>query len=760
MARISPPTTAQRHATPAFTPAIQNAAIEPVSVGTLIRDTLAYPDFPEQAPRVEPTTSRLPIVPLAGHNSENRSPNFVVAVDFGTTYSTVAFVKSDAGTDLKLLGVDEIRCIANYRNVTGNGPAREKARNENVPTDILYLAKTSEGLDSEVDSDDSDLGQEVDHVCSQPPPLEKGKSRKRSKPDSQPRLIRQAFIKWGYGVPRYQEEPLRIDEKSGSEIVKLIKVHLDEDSLHTKDLRTELGQQVERLQSHGFVRDRDHIISDYLTRLLRHTKSILTRNEDLCPESKIDFVLCVPVNWSEVACRAMHNAMARAIRNSGLGLLQHDIITDLFMVSEAEAAAQYVLTSLGEKGRLQKGEVFVLLDAGGGTVDVTTYQVTSDTGPLRLQGEIVKAEGALCGSSFINKRHAKKLTEKLEGEDYDNNKKPLKTYVDAIVSNWEVNGKPDIDIDDRRTMRSCLKRHIPGLKENPEKNFKSSLLCLTEQEIKEMFEPSLTGTTDLLERQLDAAFERRFTVTKVIVVGGFGESPSLQRRLNKLVESKWNLVGSKIDIIWPDRFPTSAVARGAILRSLNKDNGPTRHSRASFGFLQTEQYDARNPRPEYIEAEVQPSIDPIDGYANVKNTIYWVIQAVRITRLYATSAMSTETQTMQGPELPTVYESNPILSCHTFALEARELICVEYLYSSPREQRSHFQLQHPENKGLLPNILPYPSFCSHLMTSRFCMLELKSITDKAKYIRRKMCRPYRNRYDESKGSYNKGGKRI
>ena len=630
MAQILSPLVAQDYAAPAFKLATQNALAEPVSGASICRDTLAYSASSKQFHEAQPKTFSLPDVSLAGNASENRSPDFVVAVDFGTTYSTVAFAKGGAGTDMKLLGVDDICCIDNYSNVTGAGAARVKARYENVPTDILYLAKTSASSDDESASAHSEVEPEVDHVHFQPPPLGGKKTRKRGKPDVQPRLARQAFVKWGYSAHKFEQQPGRINEESGSEIVKLIKVHLDEDSLHTQDLRKELAQQVKRLQCHGFVCDRDHVIRDYLKRLLRHTKSILTKKEGLCHESKIEYVLCVPVSWSETAGRVMHDAMVSAIRSSGLGSLQHSVIPDLFMVSEPEAAAQYVLGSLDEKGRLREGEVFVLLDAGGGTVDVTTYQVTSNTGPLRLKGEMIKADGALCGSSFINKRYAKKLMEKLEGEDFVGGGELLKSTVDGIVSNWEVVGKPDIDVDNRKTMD--FHQYIPGLKENPEKNFrKGCYLRWTEQEIKEMFEPSLTGTTDLLERQLDQAFKERLTVSKLIVVGGFGESPSLRNRLTKLVESKRNLAGNEIDIIWPDKFPTSAVARGAVLRSLNKDNGPTRHSRASFGFLRTEQYDAKNPLPEYVEADVRPTIDPIDGWENVENTIYWVIQAVSAT---------------------------------------------------------------------------------------------------------------------------------
>ena len=566
-----------------------------------------------------------PDVRLPGATPRDQGPNFVIAVDFGTTYSTVAFAKGAAGKDMKLLGVEDIHCIDNYRKIPGGGSATVKSRYENVPTDILYLAKTTVSSD---DESASDLEPGTDLLNPMPPPLGAKINRKRNRPDRQPRASSQAFIKWGYGAYKFQQQLGSIDERAGSEVVKLIKVHLDEDSLHTQDLRAELEQQVKRLQSHGFVSDRDHIISDYLARLLLHSKSVLIKKEGLRPEAKISYVLCVPVSWTVAAGRVMHNAMAEAIRRSGLGRLQGEAIEDLFMVSEPEAAAQYVVAS-EKTGRLRKGEVFVLLDAGGGTVDVTTYQVTSDTGPLRLKGEVIKAEGASCGSSFINKAYAKALMEKLEGENFFGGGSQLKSFVDGLVNNWESNGKPDINVEDRKSMIHSI--YIPGLKKNRVKGFpKDNYLRWTDEEIGHMFEPSLKGTEDLLERQLDQAVEKRITVSKVIVVGGFGESPSLQNRLTNLVGSKTNLAGGEIDILWPDKVSTSAVARGAVLRSLNKDNGPTRQSLASFGFLRTEQYDPNGPLPEYIEAKVVPRVDPIDGWQNVKDTIYWVIQAVSL----------------------------------------------------------------------------------------------------------------------------------
>ena len=68
------------------------------------------------------------------------------------------------------------------------------------------------------------------------------------------------------------------------------------------------------------------------------------------------------------------------------------------------------------------------------------------------------------------------------------------------------------------------------------------------------------------------------------------------------------------------------MAVGAVLRALNKSNGPARVSLSSYGFLRTEPHE-----PDCIEAhrEVKkPTYDPLDGKHYVKNTIDWLVKKV------------------------------------------------------------------------------------------------------------------------------------
>jgi hypothetical protein len=72
---------------------------------------------------------------------------------------------------------------------------------------------------------------------------------------------------------------------------------------------------------------------------------------------------------------------------------------------------------------------------------------------------------------------------------------------------------------------------------------------------------------------------------------------------------------------------TTAVARGAVLRALNKDNGPDRITGCSYGFLLQEHH-----RPDLYEAHrgVRPRWDHVDNEKYVRNTILWLIKTVCI----------------------------------------------------------------------------------------------------------------------------------
>lgn len=82
------------------------------------------------------------------------------------------------------------------------------------------------------------------------------------------------------------------------------------------------------------------------------------------------------------------------------------------LIKEPEAAALYTLTTHDHS--IKVGDSFVVCDAGGGTVDLITYEVKSIQ-PLEL-AELVPGEGGMAGSLGLNKLF-EETVRRLVGED-------------------------------------------------------------------------------------------------------------------------------------------------------------------------------------------------------------------------------------------------------------------------------------------------------------------------------------------------------
>ena len=79
-----------------------------------------------------------------------------------------------------------------------------------------------------------------------------------------------------------------------------------------------------------------------------------------------------------------------------------------------EAAALYTIKHLSPSV-LQRGRKFVVCDAGGGTVDLISYEVTRID---RLEvKEVTGGTGGRCGSSMLNKRF-RRFLKQTHGEKY------------------------------------------------------------------------------------------------------------------------------------------------------------------------------------------------------------------------------------------------------------------------------------------------------------------------------------------------------
>lgn len=110
------------------------------------------------------------------------------------------------------------------------------------------------------------------------------------------------------------------------------------------------------------------VVGEYLKVMWRHTLNQISnaKGQELINGMPIHVVLTVPAIWTDYARKRMREAAALA------GIFEHRVAgqTILPFISEPEAAAVATIPELENRGDLQVGDSFVVVDAGGGTVYV------------------------------------------------------------------------------------------------------------------------------------------------------------------------------------------------------------------------------------------------------------------------------------------------------------------------------------------------------------------------------------------------------
>ncbi|EDP52382.1 HSP70 family protein [Aspergillus fumigatus] len=502
---------------------------------------------------------------------EGQQPRqFIVAVDFGTTSSAVAYTVLRPGEDRTMVDIHQISSISLY---PGSGE-KERGLTTEVPTETCYP------LNARPRQADSAEAMDVD------PPARSGANLSLGV------LYRSSF-------QRITRSKLLLDKTD-----------------YTRELREQLQATAENLAELGIINDSMDLIVDFLSHLLAHTKAQLISLHMFNDNDSVEWVLCVPVVWRRRAVRKMQDALIEASRRSLFGRTISNSVENLYIVSKPEAAAAHVLASTRE---VKAGDTFMVLDAGGGTVDAVIYKLRN-TEPLQLEKEAVKPEGALCGSSYLNERCEEILRDRLKDETYLTSPTPgarkaitMEGIIASQVWEFETKVKRNCDIMDSNFTGHVF--FIQGLRENKAKNFTDHRLRLDQKEFKDIFRPCLEGTSRLMLKQLQAARQKGIIVKAI-----------LRQRSVEIVGSPVGLLRPNVRLIVliAEYGSDTAVASGAVLRALNQELGPIRIIQSSYGYLCTEPWD-----PELIKAHNSSKpkqVDPNNGDLYVKNTICWVLK--------------------------------------------------------------------------------------------------------------------------------------
>ncbi|TXC00310.1 hypothetical protein FocTR4_00014448 [Fusarium oxysporum f. sp. cubense] len=306
------------------------------------------------------------------------------------------------------------------------------------------------------------------------------------------------------------------------------------------------------------------VIIDYLMKLLAHAKDEIVGSKSI---STIEMVICVPVFWNQQALRDMQTCVSIAMKRVDFPGVKFsdDCMENIFMISEPEAAATRLLAG---PSVIKEGDVFTILDAGGGTCDALTYVVTQGL-PLRLSRQAVHHSGDSCGSNALNDAFRQLLRTLLAGHDYLSQdgvtlegyifKLAVHDFEHLIKAGWVVSEhSKDYSLE---VIGLKFDAGDPNQAENPRLR-QPNQLTIRSEHLNEIYTKVCEKVSAIMEQQLHAA---------------------AQSGLKVCVELYLFDTHNRMTAI-------DAVSLGGVLRALDKSNGPTRVARSSYGVRCDEPY--------------------------------------------------------------------------------------------------------------------------------------------------------------------------
>ncbi|KAK3390828.1 hypothetical protein B0H63DRAFT_539285 [Podospora didyma] len=263
--------------------------------------------------------------------------------------------------------------------------------------------------------------------------------------------------------------------------------------------------------------------------------------------------------------------------------------TELSFISEPEAAALATLSEMDGRHDVKAGDRFVVVDCGGGTADLISYDAVS-TNPMVVK-ECVKRSRWSCRCCLCDECFADLLRRKFTTSKW--RKMTPETRAKLLHDEWEHGIKPQFDGRDGLSWQFNMPFEcISG------NDFRSMTslpkVTLTSEEVKEAFDPIVNRIVDTVQAQVDSVSAKVGKDPKhIILIGGFGRSKYLYKTLK-------NLIGARVEVLQSrGAGPWTPICRGAVIqacakRGISKFDVEVQSmvSRASYGVTMRETWDA------------------------------------------------------------------------------------------------------------------------------------------------------------------------
>ncbi|CAG8440531.1 18337_t:CDS:2 [Rhizophagus irregularis] len=266
-------------------------------------------------------------------------------------------------------------------------------------------------------------------------------------------------------------------------------------------------------------------------------------------------------------------------------LIQFEDSKNLIFITEPEAAAIHCLNFVDEVRNLNREESFMVVDCGGGTVDLTCHEILAND---RI-GEITESKGGNYGSSFVDKKFIEFLSRKLGkptiellDKEYHNSLQYMVQefceHVKLPFTGQKTNFRNyEIDLEDYRLKHPLTLKDI--IKEGNEKKLLEKadwIITLVFEDVKGMFDPFITKIISLIGDQLNQLRNKNKECSAMMLVGGFSESKYLQDR----IKNEFNSIVPKISV---PSLPVIAVIKGGVKFGLDVESVVKRVLKRTYG---------------------------------------------------------------------------------------------------------------------------------------------------------------------------------
>ncbi|KAH7341154.1 hypothetical protein BKA66DRAFT_544029 [Pyrenochaeta sp. MPI-SDFR-AT-0127] len=398
-------------------------------------------------------------------------------------------------------------------------------------------------------------------------------------------------VQWGYSIP------------PDAERVSWFKLLLAEERLPPK-VRDSRQLQHTRKLLQKLNKSAVDVTADYLRKLWEFTLADIKRQDPNSMEGMpFRIVLSVPANWPKAAQEKMRSAakMAGLLDRQGLGLQ-----TQLEFVGEPEAAAVAAFFEGTVRHNIRVGDIIVICDAGGGTVDIVTYEVDRVDPSIHL-GEAISNEMDLCGSIFLDEGFLK-YVEELIGKDKlsrlpkDVHHSLMRTWEQQIKTQFD-NNTPEIPVIIPHEISKIIKHPLNRFKKGKgRENLTGDTMRFSSEIIKGIFDPVMRDILLLVNTQ---ASETIKTMSRkpnaILLVGGLGGNKFLYQRLR----AEFPADDSKV--IQPEGAKTwASICRGAAIKGLTFDDVVDQPfplvtsyiSKAHYGMVIQEPFDSSRHKEE------------------------------------------------------------------------------------------------------------------------------------------------------------------